>query len=101
MLPRRGRENNSKMVLQQNSSHNARLEFYSFNMHYQEVEIFAPSHDKINEESISYRAYSSMIDNVEALSIVCECRELEERYGSDFTIQDPRSSRASEWGLHP
>ena len=28
-----------------------------------------------------------MVDDVEALSLVHECRELEERYGSDFTAQ--------------
>jgi hypothetical protein len=32
-----------------------------------------------NEESICYRAFSAMVDNVEALSLVRECRELEER----------------------
>ena len=28
-----------------------------------------------------------MVDDVGALSLVCECRELEERYWSDFTTQ--------------
>lgn len=28
-----------------------------------------------------------MVDDVEALSLVRECRELEERYKSDFTTQ--------------
>jgi hypothetical protein len=28
-----------------------------------------------------------MVDDVEALNLVCECRELEERYRSDFTAQ--------------
>ena len=28
-----------------------------------------------------------MVDDVVALSLVCECRELEERYPSDFTTQ--------------
>ena len=37
-----------------------------------------------NEESICCRA---MVDDVEALSLVKECRDLEERYGSDFTSQ--------------
>ena len=40
-----------------------------------------------NEESICYRAFSAMVDDVEALSFVKECRDLEERYGSDFTSQ--------------
>ena len=57
---------------------------------------------KTNEESICYRTYAAMIDDIEALSLVIdnwdyavliiyglvrECRELEERYGSDFTTQ--------------
>ena len=42
---------------------------------------------KMNEESICYRTYAAMVDDVEALSLVCECRKLEERYGSDFTAQ--------------
>ena len=40
-----------------------------------------------NEESICYHTFSAMVDNVEALSLVRECRELEERYTSDFTSQ--------------
>ena len=40
-----------------------------------------------NEESLSYRIFSAMVDNVEALSLVRECRELEERYKSDFTSE--------------
>ena len=40
-----------------------------------------------NEESICYRAFSVMVDDVEALGLVCECRELEERYSSNFTTQ--------------
>ena len=39
------------------------------------------------EESICYRAFSAMVDNVEVLSLVKECRDLEERYRSDFTSQ--------------
>ena len=31
-----------------------------------------------NEESICYRAFSAMVDNVEVLSLVKECRDLEE-----------------------
>ena len=41
----------------------------------------------MNEESICYRTYAAVVDEVEALSLVRECRELEERYGSDFTAQ--------------
>ena len=40
-----------------------------------------------NEASICYRAYSAMADDVEALSLVRECRELEQRYSSNFTTQ--------------
>ena len=38
-----------------------------------------------NEESICHRAFSAMVDDMEALSLVRECRELEERYKSNFT----------------
>ena len=38
-----------------------------------------------NEESICHRAFSAMVDDVETLSLVRECRELEERYKSNFT----------------
>ena len=38
-----------------------------------------------NEEC--YHAFSAMVDDVEALSLVRECRELEERYKSTFTSQ--------------
>ena len=37
-----------------------------------------------NEGGICYRAFSAMADDVEALCLVRECRELEERYKSDF-----------------
>ena len=40
-----------------------------------------------NEESICYCAFSALVDNVEALSLVRECRELEGKYRSDFTSQ--------------
>ena len=40
-----------------------------------------------NEESICYRTFSAMVGDVAALSIVRECRELEERYESDFMSQ--------------
>ena len=40
-----------------------------------------------NEEIICYRAFSAMVNDVEALSLVKECRDLKERYGSDFTSQ--------------
>ena len=40
-----------------------------------------------NGESICYRALSAMVDDVEVLSLVKECRDLEEIYGSDFTSQ--------------
>ena len=33
-----------------------------------------------NEESICHRAFSATVDDVEAISLVRECRELEERY---------------------
>ena len=38
-----------------------------------------------NEDSICHRAFSAMVDDVEILSLVRECRELEERYKSNFT----------------
>ena len=40
-----------------------------------------------NEESICHRAFSALVDNAEALSLVRECRELEERYKSNFTSE--------------
>ena len=40
-----------------------------------------------NEESLCYRAFSAMVDDVEALSLVRECGELEERYKLTFTSQ--------------
>ena len=41
----------------------------------------------VNEESICHRTFAAMVDDVEALSLVKECRELEERYKSSFTSQ--------------
>ena len=38
-----------------------------------------------NQESICHRAFSAMVDDVESLSLVRECRELELRYNSTFT----------------
>lgn len=38
-----------------------------------------------NEESICHRAFSAMVDDVESMSLVRECRELELRYSSNFT----------------
>ena len=38
-----------------------------------------------NQESICHRAFSAMADDVESLSLVRECRELELRYNSTFT----------------
>ena len=40
-----------------------------------------------NVESICYRTFSAMADDIEALSLVRECRELEERYSSNFTTE--------------
>ena len=37
------------------------------------------------EDGISYRAFSSLVDEVESLCLVKECRELEERYKVDYT----------------
>ncbi len=37
------------------------------------------------EDNIAYRAYSSLVDDVESLCIVKECRELEGIFGSDYT----------------
>ena len=38
-----------------------------------------------NEQSICHRAFSAMVDDVESLSLVRECRDLEERYKTNFT----------------
>ena len=57
-------------------------------------------YNKINEENICYQVYSAMVDDVETLSHVRECRELEERYESDFTTDSWRS-RISGWCLCP
>ena len=51
-----------------------------------------------NEESICHRAFSAMVDDVETLSLVRECRELEERYKSNFTSAI-LSAKESEDGL--
>ena len=40
-----------------------------------------------NEESICHHAFSALVDNAEALGLVRECRELEERYKSNFTSE--------------
>ena len=42
---------------------------------------------KTNEESICYRTFSAMVDNIEGLCLVRECREMEQRYKSNFTTQ--------------
>ena len=44
-----------------------------------------------NEKSICHRAFSAMVDDVESLSIVRECRELEERYKTNLTTECNRS----------
>ena len=49
-----------------------------------------------NEESICHRAFSAMVDNVEALSLVRECRELEERYKSNFTSEILNSNEPAD-----
>ena len=42
-------------------------------------------HYSRDKGSICYLTFSAMADDVEALCLVRECRELEERYKSDFT----------------
>ena len=37
------------------------------------------------EDSISHRAFCSLVDDIESLCLVRECRELEERYSVDYT----------------
>ena len=37
------------------------------------------------QERICHRAFSATVDDVESLSLVRECRELEQRYKSNFT----------------
>ena len=39
----------------------------------------------VNEESTCFRTFSAKVDDVEALSLVQECRELMDRYKSNFT----------------
>ena len=39
----------------------------------------------VTEDSISRRAFCSLVDDTESLCLVKECRELEERYGVDYT----------------
>ena len=49
------------------------------------------------EDGISHRAFCSLVDDVESLCLVKECRELEGRYGVDFTSKiltsDPEERR--------
>ena len=40
-----------------------------------------------NQQSICYRAFSALVDDVESISLVRECRELEERYNCNFTSE--------------
>ena len=44
-----------------------------------------------NQQSISYRAFSALVDDVESISVVRECRELEERYNCNFTSELPNT----------
>ena len=37
------------------------------------------------EDRVAFRAFSSLVDDVESLSLVKECRELEERYKVNYT----------------
>ena len=50
------------------------------------------------EDGISYRAFSSLVDEVESLCLVKECRELEERYKVDYTskilVSEPEDMQA-------
>ena len=72
------------IVVQQNCLHSTRMEFHPFNVYHQEVEIFL---HRVKNESICYHTYSAMVDDVETLSLVHECRVLEERYRSDLTAR--------------
>ena len=38
-----------------------------------------------DDHNIAYRAFSSLVEDVESLCIVKECRDLEEKYCSDYT----------------
>ena len=49
-----------------------------------------------NEESICHRAFSAMVDDVEALSLVRECRELEERYKSNYISEKLSASKPAD-----
>ena len=50
------------------------------------------------EDGISHRAFSSLVDDVELLCLVKECKVLEERYSVDFTSKfltsDPEDSQS-------
>ena len=39
----------------------------------------------VTEDSVSRGAFCSLVDDTESLCLVKECRELEERYGVDYT----------------
>ena len=51
------------------------------------VYAFQSNLNPASSSSIVHSPYSAMVDDVEALSLMRKCRELKERYRSDFTTQ--------------
>ena len=47
----------------------------------------------VTEDSVSRRAFCSLVDDAESLCLVKKCRELEERYGVDYTSKIHQSQR--------
>ena len=61
------------------------LAINSRNLYYSKTKVSFKSYFCDDQDNVSRRALSSLADNVEALSIVSECRELEEKYCTDYT----------------
>ena len=51
------------------------------------------------EESISCTAFCSLIDDIESLCLVRECKELEERYSVDYTSAILASNPEERWTI--
>ena len=68
------------------------LELPPLYLYHQEVKHWVMT----NKRRICYHTFSAMVDDVEAPNLVRECRELEERYKSDFTS---RLLNANAYGL--
>ena len=46
-----------------------------------------PFRTTTKEDGVAFRAFSSLVDDVESLCLVKECRELEERYKVNYTSE--------------